>query len=127
MAEKSLIDLDFNRMIEHGVFITQEDGVEPKFDQNLTWSSDMLPGNANFKPFRLVIGLENSGESETISFQVYITHTDKRYGVQKLAKWTGTGWEVIPANLIEVDDIPYWAGYFDVQNYKIGDPPIAVG
>jgi hypothetical protein len=127
MAARRLIDLDFIRSVEHGVYVYPGPGVNPQFDENLTWLPDMLPGTAEFKPFRLVIDLENSGSDPKITFRVYITHSDIRYGVRKLAKWNGKTWIVIADRPVTNDNIPIWAGYFHVEDYELGDPPIAVG
>lgn len=127
MIEKNFVPLEKDDSDALGVYVEQPDVHHPEFNENLDWEDGMLTYTDGFRPFRLVVDLKIENEEAEINFKIYITHSDARYRVEKLAKWDGSEWKEIDAPLILDHPNPIWAGYFDVKNYKLGDPSIAVG
>ena len=128
--EKKLVRLNLEKSIEHGVFVTPVEGYIPNFDENLEWQDGMRAVPQDYQPFRLVLDLEMVPENANleISFRVYFTHDDlKQIRKIKLLKWNGIGWQLISGDPISLLNNQIWAGYFEIEGYKIGDPPIALG
>ena len=130
MAGRRFERLDTIKSIEHGVYVEPVAKFTPRYNENLGWLPGMQPGPNYFEqPTRLVIDLEMDPVDPDlrINFRVYILKDDPDFDEIKLAKWDGTTWKLIPAEPIELPNHSIWAGYFKVENYRIGDPPIAVG
>jgi len=130
MEKNGLPPLDLERSIEHGVFVEAVNGYTASFNPTPELRYPSEPGV--FTPFRFVIDFQMVPDDPQlpepeISFRVYFTKSEiiGRHQI-KLAKWRGH-WEIIPTEQIRLLNHGFWAGYLLVQNYKLGDPPIALG
>ena len=130
MAERVLEPLDLKKSIEHGVFVDDVVGFIPNFNVNLDWLEGMRSDTQEFQPYRLVLDLEMvpANPELEINFRVYFTHEDlKQIRKIKLLKWDGSSWLKISDQPTKLADNQLWAGYFEIVDYKIGDPPISLG
>ena len=131
MEANELVELTLEDQIEHGIYIVEQSECIAMFNPE---TKVREPGTVGrFRPFRYVIDLQlvpvQNKENPTprLIFRVYFTKDEiKGRGPIKLGKLVGD-WIVLSENPTFLLNHNLWAGYFEIEFNKPGDPSIALG